>query len=284
MDFRSFARANGVEIGDLRSGDDKIHRCPTTAHPASTNGAYFFDGQRGWVQNWESGEPVQWWNDPHAKPWNESEKREWALRRRVAEAEKLRGHAMAAKKAGLLITSATRDVHPYLKAKQLPDVQSLIGENGELLVPMRDFRDNALLGIQTIRLVDNEWSKKMLPGMRAKGAVLRIGPQRAAEMFFCEGYATGLSIDTALRLLRLNAVVVVCFSATNLIHVAGGMTGKRFVFADNDVSLTGEKAALATGLPWCMSDVQSEDANDLHARAGVMAVAKLLMEVRRAEP
>jgi phage/plasmid primase-like uncharacterized protein len=283
MDFRTFARANGLDIGDMRSGD-KIHRCPTTAHPASTNGAYFFDGQHGWVQNWETGEPVQWWNDPQAKPWNEAEKRQWALRRRVAEADKLRGHAMAAKKAGLLVTAATRDTHHYLKAKQLPDVQALIGEAGELLVPMRDFHDNALLGIQTIRLVDNEWEKKMLPGMRAKGAVLRIGPQRAAETFFCEGYATGLSIDIALRLLRLHACVMVCFSASNLIHVANSMTGRRFVFADNDVSLTGEKAAQATGLPWCMSAVQGEDANDLHTRAGVMAVAKLLMEVRHAKP
>ena len=283
MDFRSFARTNGVEINDLRAGD-KIHRCPTTDHPGSKNGAYFFDGYRGWVQNWETCEPPMWWNDPNAKPWNESEKREWALRRRVAESEKLKSQAMAAKKAGVLIASADRGNHPYLKAKNLPDAMALLGADGELLVPMRDFRDNALLGVQTIRLVDNEWEKKMYPGMRAKGAVLRIGPQSAQEAFLCEGYATGLSIDLALRLLRLNACVLVCFSATNMTHVAGSMTGKRYVFADNDASLTGEKAAQATGLPWCMSDVLGEDANDLLVRAGVMAVAKKLMEVRRAKP
>ena len=283
MDFRSFTRVHGVEIGDLRAGD-KICRCPTTEHPGSKNGAYFFDGYRGWVQNWETGEPPQWWNDPNAKPWNDSEKREWALRRRVAEAEKQKSHATAAKGAGVLIAAATKDTHPYLKAKGLVDVPALIGQAGELLIPMRDFRDNTLLGVQTIRLVDNEWEKKMLIGMRAKGAVFRIGPQKAAETFFCEGYATGLSIDLALRLLRLNACVMVCFSASNLIHVANSMTGRRFVFADNDVSLTGEKAAQATGLPWCMSDVQGDDANDLHARSGVMALAKVLMGVRNAKP
>ncbi|PKO92382.1 MAG: hypothetical protein CVU16_06440 [Betaproteobacteria bacterium HGW-Betaproteobacteria-10] len=283
MDFLLFARTHGVEIHQLRIGD-KIHRCPTTLHPASTNGAYFFDGLRGWVQNWETGEPIQWWNDPYAKPWNESEKRDWALRRRAAEHEKQRGYAMAAKKAGLLIASATKDAHPYLKSKGFPEEQALVGTDGELIIPMRDVRDNALLSTQTIRLIDNEWAKKMLPGMRAKGAVLRIGPQRAVESILCEGYSTGLSIDVALRLLRLNAAVVVCFSASNMIHVAAGMTGTRYVFADNDVSLTGEKAAQATGLPWCMSDQPGEDANDLHARAGVMTVAKLLMEVRRAKP
>lgn len=283
MDFRLFARANGVEIGDLRSGD-KIHRCPTTAHPASTNGAYFFDGQRGWAQNWETGEPPQWWNDPYAKPWNESEKREWALRRRVANAERLKDQTMAAKRAGRMVASASRNTHPYLKAKGLADVLVLTSKDGELLIPMRDFRDNALLGVQTIRLVDNEWEKKMLPGMRAKGAVLRIGPQSAVETFYCEGYATGLSIEIALRLLRLNACVMVCFSATNLTHVASSMTGRRFVFADNDSSLTGEKAALATELPYCMSPVRGEDANDIHVRLGVMGVAKLLMGVRHAKP
>lgn len=279
MAFISFALAHGVVISDLRS-DGRIHRCPTTAHHASGNGAYFFDGQRGWVQNWESGEPVQWWNDPHAKPWGAAEKQEWETRRRAAEAERQKGHATAAKQAGLLIASATRGNHPYLAAKRLPDVLALIGSDGELLVPMRDFRNNSLLGVQTIRLVDNEWSKKMTFGMRAKGAVFRIGPQHAAETFFCEGLATGLSIDIALRQLRLNACVVVCFSASNLTHVACNMTGPRFVFADNDASRTGEKAAQATGLPYCMSDIPGEDANDLHARAGVMAVARVLMGVR----
>jgi putative DNA primase/helicase len=148
---------------------------------------------------------------------------------------------------------------------------------------MRDYRDNSLLGIQTIQLVDNEWEKRMLSGMRAKGAILRIGPQWAAETFFCEGYVTGLSIDAALRLARLNASVMVCFSASNLTFVAKAMTGTRFVVADNDVSLTGERAALATGLPYCMSEAVGEDVNDLHRRAGVMAVAKLLMEVRHAK-
>ena len=282
MDFRDFAKANGLEIADLRTGD-KIHRCPTTLHPASKNGAYFFDGLRGWVQNWETGEPVAWWNDPYAKPWNESEKRDLALRRRVAEHEKQSGYAMAAKKAGLLIAAATRATHPYLKAKGFPDVLTLVGQDGELLVPMRDHRDNALLGVQTIRLVDNEWSKKMLPGMRAKGAVFRIGLQRAAETILVEGYATGLSVDVAVRLLRLNAAVIVCFSAGNLQHVASLTAGRRIVFADNDASQTGERTAKATGLQFCMSDQLDEDANDLHQRAGVMAVAKLLMEVRRAK-
>ena len=281
MSFRDFARAYGVEITDMRTGD-RIHRCGTSTHPTSKNGAYFFDGQRGWVQNWETGESPQWWNDPHAKPWSDTEKREWAARRQAADAEKLRGYELAATKATATITSATHGTHGYLKKKGFPDAPALLGPDGELLIPMRDFQSNRLVGIQTTKLVDNKWEKKMSFGMKAKGAVFRIGPQRAAEAIFCEGYATGLSIDAAARLLRLNACTVVCFSVGNLAHVANAMTGARYVFADNDLSMAGEKAAQDTGLPYVMSDQVGEDANDLHQRAGLMAVATKLMAVRKA--
>ena len=53
----------------------------------------------------------------------------------------------------------------------------------------------------------------MLFGMR-KGASYRIGSARAAELWFVEGYATGLSVDAALKLCG-SAAVVVCFSASN---------------------------------------------------------------------
>jgi phage/plasmid primase-like uncharacterized protein len=283
MDFRHFAQAHGVEVGDLRTGD-RIVRCATTTHPTSKNGAYFFDGRRGWVQNWESGGPPQWWNDGGATPWSSAEKRQWEMRRRVAEDERRKGHAMAARKATLTIISAARGHHPYLAEKGFPEAVALVGGGGELIIPMRDFRDNAILGLQTVRLIDNQWIKKNQPGIRAKGGVFRIGRERAAEIYFCEGYATGLSIDQALRQLRLNACVVVCFSAANMTHVAAGMVGTRYVVADHDLSGTGQRAAEATGLPWCMSPEVGEDANDLHVRLGTMAVAKMLMEVRLAKP
>lgn len=279
-DFLSFARANGVDIPRLQQDAVKIFRCPTIAHPKSTNGAYYYDGQRGWCQNWESGEPAQWWNSDKVTAWTETEKREWVARRQSAEQAKAKGHAEASRRAAALISQATRTEHAYLVEKGLGDVLGLVGPESELLVPMRDSGSNALLGVQAIRLIDNEWEKKMIYGMRAKGAVMRIGPRHSAETCFVEGYATGLSVDIALRLLRLNAAVMVCFSAQNMVHVAQSVGGRRYVFADHDVSETGQKAAEATGLPYCMSNAVG-DANDLHQTAGVMAVAKKLMEARQ---
>ena len=122
----------------------------------------------------------------------------------------------------------------------------------------------------------------MAYGMRATGAVLRLGPPRAPETILCEGYATGLSIDAAVKQMRLNAAVLVCFSDVNMRQVSGLVQGLKYAFADNDVSGAGERATQAAGLAYCMSDVVGEDANDLHQRAGLLAVSMKLMTARRA--
>ncbi|NMF98202.1 hypothetical protein GPA27_12485 [Aromatoleum toluolicum] len=278
--FINFARTHDVEIRELHPSD-RICRCPTTAHPRSKNGAYWFDGTRGWVQNWETGEPVQWWNDPAARPWTEADKAQWVAQRQAADEARLLDQQRASARAAQLIAQAATDTHGYLKAKGFPEVKGLVLPDGSLTIPMRDVTTNALLGAQVIRLEDNRWQKKMLPGMRAKGAVFVIGPRRAAEFVLCEGYVTGLSIAAAIRLLRLDISVMVCFSAQNLTYVAGIACGRRMVFADHDVSGTGEQAARTTGLPWMMSPTVGEDANDLHRSAGLLAVAKLIMHARK---
>ena len=134
-----------------------------------------------------------------------------------------------------------------------------------------------------IRWLEDErrHEKKMQPyGMKAAGAVHRMGANNTFETCLVEGYATGLSVLEALRGMGVQAVVLVCFSAHNLTLVAQGVHGRAYVFADHDKSGTGQGAAEQTGLPWCMSPVEGEDANDLHQRAGVLAVRQLLMRVR----
>ena len=77
--------------------------------------------------------------------------------------------------------------------------------------------------------------------------------------------------------------MVICFSASNLVQVADQIKGKKFVFADNDESKTGEKSALATGLPWTMADTVGWDANDLHLKDSLFAVVGKIMELRKRE-
>lgn len=285
MNFIDFARAHGVEIDPSRLyASDKIKRCPTTDKPRSTNGAYFWDGDRGWVFNWSGEARVQWFEDPNAKAWTEEEKRAWAIKRRAAAAEQDRKHENAALHASMLIRSTVPGPHDYLIRKGLPKVDGMVSPDGALVVPMRNLATNEIQGAQLIRWMPEEmrWDKKMVPGMRAKGAVLRLGPKNAPETVLCEGYATGLSIEAAAKQMRLSASVLICFSDSNMVHVATLLTkGKRLVFADNDKSGAGERAARETGLPYCMSPIEGEDANDVHKRAGLMPLCALLMEARR---
>ncbi len=275
MRFEDFAAAHGLIIRHVEYG--AWRRVPTTDHPRKRNGAYRHLGDVAFVQNHATmGEVAVWHADSDIRIDSA------AIARRAAEADRARRLAQlaASAKAQAIINACRLSTHPYLAAKGFPDSLGLVTDAVELIVPMRDCETGAVLGAQKISLEDNEWTKKMLFGMRAKGASYRIGNARAPEVWFVEGYATGLSVDAALKLLRLSAAVMVCFSASNLVYVASRFAGRHFVFADNDASSAGESAALDTGLPYAMSDELGQDANDLHLAAGVMAVAKKVMEAR----
>lgn len=283
-DFISFARAHGVEIDPSRLyAGERIRRCGTTDKPRSTNGAYFWDGKRGFVWNWSAEARAQWFNDADAQPWTEAEKAEWRAKRLAAQSEKDREIQRAAIRASEMLRDANPSEHSYLTIKGFPEAQGFVNKEGALLIPMRNLATNNLQGLQVIRWDEpaRKYEKKMLPGMRAKGAVFRMGDKTAPETFLCEGYATGLSILAALRSIGLRASVLVCFSANNMECVSQQIKGRIFVCADNDASKTGQKTAEATGLPYCMSPVEGEDMNDLHQRAGLFAVCQLLMGVRR---
>lgn len=284
MSFIDFARAHGVEIDPAKFfASERIQRCGTTDKPRSTNGAYFWDGKRGWVFNWATEARVQWFNHRNAMPWTDAEKAVWKARHLAAHTRKERQYRQAAMHANQLIRSTTLGTHDYLARKGFPDLRGMIDADGALIVPMRHLETNELLGAQRIYWDEpkRQWVKKMLIDMKAKGAVLRLGDKAAVETFLVEGYATGLSVLAASRSVGLRSAVVVCFSANNLELIAPHIKGRVFVFADNDVSGVGEKAAKATGKHYCMSPIVGEDANDLHHRAGLLAVCQLLMNVRR---
>lgn len=280
-DFMQFATAHGLQIDRLHPVD-KVQRCATADKPRSKNGAWFWDGFKGWVSDWAQGGEIHWFDNPSAKTGTDADRTAWANRKRAAEHRQSESWGRASMQAGLMLQDTELKEHDYLHRKGLHDALGLVAEDGSLLVPMRNCQTNALQGLQVIRWVsdDRKWEKKMLPGMRAKGCALRLGPKQAMDTFLCEGYATGLSIELAARLMRLNAAVLICFSGSNMVHVASTLKARAFVVADHDESGAGQRAAEKTNLPFCMSPVLGEDANDLHARAGLMPLAQMLMKVR----
>lgn len=280
MDFIQFARVHGVEIHNLCISD-KIIRTGTTLHPKSKNGAYKFDGKFGWVQNWEQGDLTQIFGG-EVREFSEAEKKEWARKKRLQEESIARDYQMAAKKAeAIIINGCTLKPHGYLSLKGFPEVNGFVTEDDALVIPMRSLT-GSLQGIQTIKWIEEsrQYEKKMLHGMKAKGAVIRLGSHRAQETILVEGYATGLSVQMAIARMRINACVLVCFSTVNLVEIAKSMNPRTtYIFADHDKSEAGEKCAVTTGLPFCMSD-EIGDANDLHQSKGLTAVCKKIMEVR----
>ena len=283
MRFIDFARAHGVEIDHTRLyASDKIKRCGTVEKPKSGNGAYFWDGERGWVMDWSGEARVIWYEDPYAKPWTDEEKRSWASKRALAATEQDKKYEQAALQADITLRSAKYDHHPYLEIKGFKETRGLVLDD-KLLIPMRNVVTNRLQGYQSIwwNLEERKYEKKMLHGMRAKNAVLTLGNRDAGESWLVEGFATGLSLKHALKSVGVPAAVVICFSASNMVQVADQVPGKRFVFADNDASQTGEKSAISTGLPWTMADTVGYDANDLHQRESLFAVVAKIMELKK---
>jgi putative DNA primase/helicase len=282
VSFLTFAHQNGVLIDHHKLyASDRIKRCGTVNKPTSGNGAYFWDGQRGWVMNWSGEAKVVWYNDPHAKPWTDEEKRAWTEKRRAQQSEQQKKYDSVALQAEITLRSAKMENHAYLQYKGFSEEKGMV-LNDKLLIPMRNVVTNKLQGFQEVYFdsLERKYIKKMLFGMKAKNAVLYLGDRKAQETWLVEGYATGLSVLHALRSVGLKASVVVCFSASNLLAVSDQIQGKKYVFADNDESKTGEKTAIATGLPWTMADQVGFDANDLHEKDGLFSVVAKIMECR----
>lgn len=276
MTFLDFAAAHGLVIERVVEG--RWARVKTTDKSKKRNGAYKFLGDVGFVQNHATMEKVAVWKpEGGALPVDHAAMRQ--MMRENAQAE-TRRQAGARAVAEDMVRRAALDAHPYLVGKGFPQEKGLVLD-GELLVPMREFR--LYRQLNSVQRIAEDGSKLFLPGGKAKGSVFFIGPFMARERWLVEGYATGLSMRLALRSMYRDAQVVVCFSAHNLALVGGfvkDLMPTAYVMADNDQSGAGARAAEETGLPWVAPSQEGEDANDLHQREGIRALANLIRTVR----
>lgn len=281
MNFIQFANAHGLVIRDFQNG--RITRCSTTAHPRKRNGAFYYDSDFGWVQDWAvHPEIIIWKSDKVLSP---SDLQEQKLRmeasKKAYRLEQSRGQAVAAKKAEGILSQCHLDISAYLGAKGFPEMLGNMwmrqGKDPLLVVPMRVRKD--LVGVQ---LIAPDGSKMFLKGQRCDRAEHRIG--QGSLQIWTEGYATGLSVAVAMTALGTPCTIHVCFSVGNLQKMATEV-GQGLVIADNDESGAGEKAAIATGLPYFMPDVAGWDFNNLlKARkkfAASQELKKLLQFVKK---
>lgn len=280
MDFLQFARIHGLIIDHLEI--DRWVRVKTEDHPRKKNGAYFYGGDYGHVQNWATMIEVEtWMTDRVMTPKDHSDMQRRMAEARAAQAkERARNQAAAATKAKKFLALATIEEHAYLHSKGVGLTGGLVyypdSETNLLLVPMRV--DGEVVGCQTI---NRYGEKKFLFGQRCHGAEYLF--DGSGIDVWCEGYATGLSIKACLAALKVPCRVHCTFSAANLEAMAKE-AGKGVIVIDHDRvnKMTGKRAgheaAAAAGLPFFMPPEEGMDFNDYHQAVGTL---KAGMDLRK---
>jgi len=268
MEFISFCRAHGILI-DIPPPIGVWRRYPTDDHPKKRNGAVKFMGDHGFVQNHAMDTEVSLWQpETPIKIDRQKIAKDLAL----VEAKRRADQAEAVKRAAFIMSQTLLGKHEYLESKGFEGAEDRVwGHEGKktLVVPMRV--DGHLVGCQ---LIESDGSKKFLYGQRTSNAELII--DNKGTHILCEGYATALSVQAALKKMSRRYTIHVCFSAGNMKKVAEGLPDG-LIIADNDKSGTGERVAKEIGWKYWMSDVVGEDANDTHQRIGLLKLGLSLV-------
>ena len=262
MRFEDFARIHGLIIDHIIP--HKQMRTSTEDHPKKQNGSYKFLGDVGFVMNWATmDKPAVWFdkdiNSVKLKPKNDINK----LWNALSNIETNVKNDKAAFKAGWIMKQTKLDTHPYLIKKGFPNEKGNVWmKDGKplLVVPMSI--DRKLVGCQ---LINSDGDKKFLYGQTTKNAILTFDAK--GMPFFCEGYATALSVRKVLKASNIKYCIYVCFSASNMKLIAGSVKGG-LVIADNDTNGIGEKTAINIGKNYWMSNTIGQDFNDFHILNG----------------
>jgi len=265
MRFEDFARVHGLILNSLQL--DRWIPTPTEDHPRSSNGRYKFLGNVGWVQNWATmDKPATWFAEGHTIDSPQIKKSiDDSKARQIESAER------ASKKAGWILHQTELKSHPYLVSKGFPEeLGNVWVKDGKeiLVIPMRI--DGRIVGVQ---LINDEGDKKFLHGQTTKGASFCMNAKGVP--IFCEGYATALSIRECMKAGNIKYAIYVCFSASNMKHIARSIGGG-FIVADNDPNCIGERTAKETGKPYWLSETVGDDFNDYHQREGTFRASQNL--------
>jgi len=265
MRFEEFARSHGLILSGIQL--DRWIPTPTEDKPRSSNGRYKFLGNVGWVQNWATmDKPATWFAEGWTIDSPQIQKSIDESRKRQAEsADK------ASKRAGWILHQTELKTHPYLVSKGFPEELGNVWTkdgNDILVIPMR--MDNRLVGVQ---LIDHEGNKKFLHGQTTKGASFCMNAKGVP--IFCEGYATALSVRECMKASNIKYSIYVCFSASNMKHIARTVR-EGFVVADNDPNSIGESSAKETGKPYWISEAVGNDFNDDHRLHGTFKMSQIL--------
>ena len=114
MNFLQFASMHGLIIDNLVAG--KITRCKTTGHKSKKNGAFYYEIDFGWCQNWEIHDSPQIWITD-----KEVDQKQLQVRIRSSQdkhkQERARINQEAIKKAESILSMCKNNLSVYLARK-----------------------------------------------------------------------------------------------------------------------------------------------------------------------
>lgn len=287
--FTDAMRRTGIEPPADIQADGTLHRFHISGDkPRSENGWFVLH------DNPPAGAFGSWKHKDFSHTWSAKEylsltteekvryKRNMEAQKQQREAEQVRIHAEARQKATDIWNHsepAATD-HAYLVKKQIKP-HGLKQSKRALVCPVRNVNQE-LVGLQYI---NPDGSKRFLTGTPKKGSYHALGDRPKAELYLCEGYATGATIHEAT-----GQPVAVAFDSGNLQPVAEQLRNKYpsiklIICADNDrfneenTGLIKAKSAAAAvnGLlvePEFPEGSTGTDFNDLAAVSGLDEVKK----------
>lgn len=285
----------------------------TSGKNGKGDGRLICDEERVTACNWQTGEKLTVWLNEARTP---ADRRRYAEQRRTDQKRTQEKAARAAAIAANLVREAAPANHPYVTGKGFPDERPLV-IGADAVRALAGFTDRdgtfvpadylvpeggrtaiaipARIGMQvaSVQLIWSDGTKKFLAGGNLHGAFHRIASGTAT--WLCEGYATGLSLRAALKGLKRQDTVLVCFTASNLEKVALSVSGRCLIAADNDAPPrakpdqfgglgAGEFYAKRAGRPYLMPAAIGTDVNDLHQSEGIFAVQRLINDLLRRVP
>jgi len=267
MDLINYCRAHGIIVATLPPLG-VWRRYPTVDHPHKRNGAVKWLGEIAFVQNHATDQEVSVWKSEGA---DKIDRAKFVQIIKSGADEIQQKQKDAAARAAWILHQCSSERHKYFFSRGFPEEQGNVWRKDDkslLVIPMRI--DGRVVGCQ---LIDEDGNKKFLSGQRTSDASFII--DNKGTNVLCEGFATALSIQQAMRTLRRRYKIHVCFSAGNMLKIANALDGG-VVVADNDQSGTGERIAREIGWPYWMSKTVGNDANDDHRAMGLFRFSQSL--------
>lgn len=291
---------HGLLVADIDVDTDRVRRCPTTDHPREKRGWYWLStitigsdphivGAYGIYVGNDNGKQKIFISRQQTDRLTDDQRKALAAQQQIARKKAETGRRRQNDRAAARAKNAWDKLSasgssPYLTAKNVEAFGVRFGQQGELVIPMRDDSDS-IRGLQIIlpaghpRIAKIGRNKEFFPaGLGMSGTWHHIGDHPRDLLLVTEGYATGASLHQAT-----GYPVAVLWSANNLLAGSKALRKKYprcrlLICADDDAlqtcSACGQYTPVVTDVCLhCQQPHRKQNAGITCAQAAALAVS-----------